>query len=154
VHTDIKATNICVKFPPTEGLPFEVVFIDWDEAFSISTPSTTGNGTPGYMAPEFFKRLEDYKQQLENRAISINVYCSTLKSNYKDLFSEASDVYALGIVLLKDLHLEPSSPLYHLAQAMCHNTPSRRPSGECIHKALEDAALTDLYPCNLKGLDL
>jgi hypothetical protein len=34
VHTDIKAENICVKMNRTEGLRFEVLFIDWDEAKS------------------------------------------------------------------------------------------------------------------------
>jgi len=140
VHTDIKATNICVKITHDAGSRFEVVFIDWDEAFSIESPSTMGRGTAGYMAPEFFKTLQDCERQLENRGIGMAAYCDTLKSDYKNLFSQASDIYALGIVLLDDLQLEPSSSLYELAHAMCHNVPNMRPSAEYIQEALEPSA--------------
>ena len=137
VHTDIKAENICVKTNRIEELRFKVMFIDWDEAFDIENPSSMGNGTPGYMAPEFFKTLEGWERQLANMKVDLRTYCNTLKSNYKNFFSKASDIYALGIVLLDDLQLEHSSPLYHFVKAMCHNTPSMRPSGKCISDALE-----------------
>ncbi len=140
VHTDIKAANICVKINRAEGLNFDVVFIDWDEAFDIANPSSMGNGTPGYMAPEFFKTPEGWERQLANMEVDLPTYCNTLKSNDKNLFSAASDIYALGIVLLDDLQLEHSSPLYHVVNAMRHNTPSMRPSGECINEALERSA--------------
>ena len=140
VHTDIKAENICVKMNRTEGLRFEVLFIDWDEAFDLGTPSTMGNGTPGYMAPEFFKTSQDWARQLENMGVDLPTYCNTLKSNYKNLFSESSDIYALGAVLLDDLQLEPSSPLYTLANEMCHSMPSMRPSRKRINEELVRSA--------------
>lgn len=140
VHTDIKAANICVKITQEAGRQFEVVFIDWDEAFSLDDPSTIGDGTPGYMAPEFFNTPQDCERQLENRGIGVNDYCDTLKSNYKNLFSKSSDIFALGVVLLDDLQLEHSSPLYHVVNAMCHNVPAMRPSGESIKEALECSA--------------
>ncbi len=136
VHTDIKAANVCVKITHKKRLQFEVVFIDWDEAFYIGTPCTMGSGTPGYMAPEFFKTPRDYERQLEQRAMGITDYCDTLKSNHKNLFSESSDIYALAIVLLEDLQLETSSSLYSLANAMRHSIPSMRPSGQYINEAL------------------
>lgn len=136
VHTDIKAANICVKINRAEGLNFDVVFIDWDEAFDSGTPCTMGNGTPGYMAPEFFKTPQDWERQLENIEVDLPTYCNTLKSNYKNLFSESSDIYALGIVLLYDLQLETSSPLYTLAKEMRHSMPSMRPSINRINEEL------------------
>ena len=118
-------------------LRFEVVFIDWDEAFSIGTPDTIGTGTPGYMAPEFFKTPEDFERQLDNRGVGTTTYRNTLKSDYKNLFSEPSDIYALGVVLLDDLRLEHSSSLYFLVHEMCQSEPNMRPSGARINEALE-----------------
>lgn len=141
VHTDIKPANICVKIGCLPGRPFEVIFIDWDDAFSIEAPGK-GSGTPGYMAPEFFKTLGNFERQLENRAVDNTTYTNTLKVDYKNLFSELSDIYALGIVLLNDLLLERSSGLYHLAISMCQIDPSNRPSVESMREALELRAET------------
>ena len=140
VHTDIKPTNICVKTTDGEGEQFEVVFIDWDEAFSIGTPNLLGSGTPGYMAPEFFKTPQDFERQLENRGAGIEIYFDSLKANYNNLFSESTDIYALGKVILCHLQIEPPSSLYQLVHAMCYNIPSMRPSSEEINEAIEQSA--------------
>ncbi len=140
VHTDIKPTNICVKTIDTEGMQFEVVFIDWDEAFSIGTSNILGSGTPGYMAPEFFKTPQDFERQVENRLAGIEIYFDSFKADYNNLFSESTDIYALGSVILGHLQLEPDSSIYQLVHAMCYNSPSTRPSREEINEALEQSA--------------
>jgi serine/threonine protein kinase len=141
VHTDIKAQNICIKITERAEHPFEVVFIDFEEAFFIEAPSAKGRGTPGYMAPEFFKTRNDFEMQLENRGIDLLTYCNTLKLDFKSLFSVASDIYSLGFVLLNDLPLDHTSDLYHLAHLMCHSEADHRPSANDIRERLSAATI-------------
>ena len=142
VHADIKSTNICVKQTQNEQHPFDIAFIDFDEAFRSDNISPMGNGTPGYMAPEFFNTQRDFERQEENAQNNIQAYALTRKLNYREFFSKASDVFALGVVLLKNLRLQPDSYWYNMALSMCQIEPLQRPSGEDIHQALEAMDIT------------
>jgi len=129
IHTDIKSLNICVQETGSTEKPFIVKFIDFEEAFDENNPCTAGHGTPDYMAPEFFKTQEDYENQYENREISERTYFNTLLPDYQEQFSKASDIYALGAVLLDDLPLQEGSNLEIFAQNMCASDWKDRPSG-------------------------
>jgi hypothetical protein len=97
-----------------------------------------GNVTPGYTACEFFKTDKDYKRQLNNARRG--VYLASFKPDYKLFFSRSSDIFALGVVLLQDLKLESTSPLYSLARAMCRSDRARRPLPESINQVLDSSA--------------
>ena len=137
IHSDIKSTNICVKKTENELKPFDITFIDFDEAFRGNNTPPMGNGTPSYMAPEFFRSQLDFERQEENAQNNIQAYARTRKPDYRQFFSKASDVFALGVVLLRDLQLNPDSHWYDLACSMCQIEPMRRPSGDEIHQALD-----------------
>ncbi|MCR9192214.1 MAG: hypothetical protein NXI01_06090 [Gammaproteobacteria bacterium] len=136
VHTDIKALNICVKETSNIDHPFEIRFIDFEEAFHADRPSETGWGTREYMPPEFFKTVEGFRKQFEPEITERASFQETRLPDYKKRFSKASDIFALGCVLIRDLALQPNSDLYTLACSMCAVAPENRPSGERIRVEL------------------
>ncbi|MCR9192280.1 MAG: hypothetical protein NXI01_06420 [Gammaproteobacteria bacterium] len=135
VHADIKPLNICVKETQDQEQPFIITFIDFEEAFDANKHSLTEHSTVKYMAPEFFKTIEDFENQEKNWDIFPQTYMNTLIPDYQKQFSLASDIFALGTTL-KELPLPKESGLAALADAMRALHPEDRPSGTQLHLSL------------------
>lgn len=132
VHTDINPNNICVNEAGA------ITFIDFENAFIIDKHQSKGLGTPGYMAFEFFKRPEDCLQQMDIRRRGEADWLAALHSNFRSLFTPASDIFALGQVLLNDLQLPHDHEYHALATQMICETIENRPSGEKLRDALNN----------------
>ncbi len=129
VHTDINATNICIK-------EMVITYIDFKESFFIDA-LPTGKGTPGYYAPEFFKEPTDHLRQLDIRAEGEEQLINALKPNFHDFFSPATDIYALGTTLIQALQLSKASPYYELAVMMTDADPVKRPASVDLQQILD-----------------
>lgn len=134
MHTDINPSNICIKRSENG---FIVTYIDFDESFYSTDPQKSGRGTVGYYAPEFFLNPEMCAKQFEIRTQSEALLVSMLKPNFQEFFSQASDIYALGCVLLNDLKLTENSVYYSFVQRMCAPVPDDRPKAEEIINLFE-----------------
>ena len=139
VHTDINPNNICVK----SLLDKTLTLIDFEESFIWGEQAPHGLGTPGYLAPEFFKEPSDCYRQLEIREQGAHGWVVALKTDYRSLFSMSSDVWALGTLLLEDLALKEGCVYYELAVAMRNPEQALRPGIEEIREALVS---TMFYP--------
>lgn len=119
VHTDINPNNICIDENAI------ITYIDFENAFVFGAQISSGLGTPGYLAYEFFKKPEDCDRQLEIRGQGQRAFLDVLKPNYRELFSPATDIFALGKVLIQDLELKPTDRYYALAMQMLNNEDQR-----------------------------
>lgn len=135
VHTDIKSANICVQMIDDE---ITIHFIDFDDAFVIgSSPELCkGKGSVGYYAPELFINPQDGLRQLELRSQGEEQLVKALKPNFSALFTQSTDIYALGQCILRDLHLSHDSSYYALAEHMCDQDPATRATVQHIKSAL------------------
>ncbi len=132
VHTDINPSNICIQRVHAEWV---VEWIDWDESFLIDHPAPTGKGTPGFLAPEFFKSQEAFDHQLVFRAESEDCFFAALKGDFRHEFTQSSDLYALGRTL--DTLCLPQDSVYAVfAHALCAYDPGNRPDGAEIQDFL------------------
>ncbi len=132
VLTDIKDQNICIKEHLDPLNPYTLRFIDDNEAFQGSNTGQ-GCGTVGYLAPEFFNDpplLDSFLTfQSWQEALQISsALNAALKIDRRQLFCQATDTFALGCVLLRDLNLSSHSRFYILAKAMCAIDPQDRPN--------------------------
>ncbi len=128
VHTDLKPANICV-------LDDVITIIDFDNAFIPELEHVSdGLGTPGYVAPELFKNIQDAAQQCEIYSRGDEHWITALKSDFRHLFTTATDIFALGQILLHDLDLEEDHPYYPLANRMSSIDPRARPNWSDIRE--------------------
>jgi len=164
IHSDIKAFNICVKECDNNVHPFQVTFIDFDEAFFAKSADVNRNqharGTPGFLGPEFFNTRADFENQLSNNAQG--TYLQTFIPEWQAQFTWASDIYALGTTILNNVFLlngdyfpveRVTPPREHtlllenlqtdlmniglFAQRMTSIDPEARPTAEEIHHFIQ-----------------
>lgn len=128
VHTDIKPDNICVDNDV-------VYFIDFENSFIINHHQSSGLGTAGFMANEFFKNPEDASKQIEIFAENQDNWIGCLKNDFRSLFTVKTDIFALGKVL-EQLNLQESDKYYDLVMQMKHIDPDSRPSTELIRQTI------------------
>jgi hypothetical protein len=138
VHTDINPNNICVE----DRLEKKLTFIDFEESFIWEEQAPNGLGSPGYLAPEFFKEPSDCFRQLEIREQGPRGWAAALKTDYRSLFSISSDIWALGALLLEDVALDESSAYYDLAVSMRNPEPLLRPGAGELRQALVSTLLS------------
>lgn len=140
VHTDINPSNICIQRVNSK---IQVHYIDDEEAFLIDSDISqrSGRGTAGYYAPEFFIASESYQHQLDLREHSECALVTALKPNFKNIFSQATDIYAVGRCILNCFRLYEGAPFYELVQQMCSMNPNSRPTGDEIENTLSHLTL-------------
>lgn len=132
VHTDINPSNICIQRVHGKWV---VEWIDWEESFLLDHPTQTGKGTPGFLAPEFFKSHEGFEQQLIFRAESESCFFAALKGDFRRAFTQSTDLYALGCTL-HAMCLAQDSVYVEFAYALCAYSPINRPDGARIQHFL------------------
>lgn len=148
VHTDINPQNICIK-EEIDG--FQLTFIDFEDSFVAGAQLSNGLGTPGYLAPEFFKNPTHCERQLEIRAGGEQSWINALKSDFRQRFTAASDLFALGRLLLDYMEIDVCSPYFDLIISMCSFYCHDRPTPEKIKEVLllnelETSALAIMSP--------
>lgn len=140
VHTDINPNNICIDEEDV------VTYIDFEKAFIFGKQHSKGLGTPGYMAIEFFNRAEDFYRQIEIRDQGEQAWHKALKPDYRSIFCPATDIFALGKILLQDLALEDTHPYYDLAMQMTSIDIEERPKSWKLFRVLDQANLALTNP--------
>lgn len=139
VHTDINPGNICIIDNADD---LQLTFIDFEESFIEDLQSSNGLGTPGYVAPEFFKKSAHCAQQLEIRAQGEAKWLHALKDDFRTRFTVASDIFALGRLLLDDIEVDENSIHFDLIVSMCATRPESRPTPQIIKDTLERHAVS------------
>ncbi len=132
VMTDINKHNICIQENSDPLNPYTLSYIDDSEAFQGDN-TLRGRGTVGYYAPEFFTRLPLGIKSISNfqtwqeSLTKDGTLFKQLKTTYHHHFCFATDTFALGCVLLRDLKLTAACEFYTLAQTMSDFDPLLRP---------------------------
>lgn len=133
VHTDINSQNLCIK-EDVDG--FQLTFIDFEDSFVAGAQLSNGLGTPGYLAPEFFKNPKHCNRQLEIRAGGEQSWINALESDFRRRFTVASDLFALGRLILDSIQIDACSPYFDLITSMCSFYCHDRPTPEKIKEVL------------------
>lgn len=132
VHTDIKTDNICVR---TINGEYRVTFIDDTEAYRGEN-TLRGRGTPGYLAPELFidapsflntniETIYDFIQWQQEITDSRQIFNHFIEDRER-YFTQNSDRFALGLILLVDLELKAESVYFNQAVQWCSEAPQKR----------------------------
>lgn len=138
VHTDFSMLNVCIKI--SEDRKIKLSLIDWHEAF-YDTPEnrlTTDHerkGSKGFLAPEFFNNAADHTKQLDTPMTELIKMLKPIENRH---FSPATDIYAIGCMLIDHIKLSNDSPYYAFAKKMVSLKPEDRPTSEQIQEFLND----------------
>jgi|GEM_PF-2122107 len=143
VHSDIKSMNVCINEHVDNDRPFDITFIDFDDAFISlsgvndgSSPIEAG-GTPGSIAPELFTQPLAHQEQRKLFIANPEAYEQRLKSDYTMQFSKQTDMFALG-VMLEEISVPETSRFYRLIDAMLQTNPENRASVDDIRQLLHE----------------
>lgn len=120
LHLDIKPGNMMLDW---KGDSAVISAVDYGFSAKLQVGETSiledrNYGTPSYMAPEIKRANEDGKY----------------------VYSKATDVYALGVMLHKDLKIDEKagSPFHAMVARMLHKDPEKRPSLIQVKSALDN----------------